>query len=182
MVWIFFNNVWRGLSWLWWPSVPSLSGKIWNGSDSIIPFENWLDYWLSTGSCTPQTPASCHRAEDSPVCIILHYLSSVLTVTRQQDILWPVCLINLTAKLNDTANAVTPELSFQCKAVHDFFSHQSPISQPPQPVESDCLPVPSPPNTDSHVLLSTNMASTLQMKCTFSSISSDSDAEDIDTS
>lgn len=140
-----------------------MSGKIWYGSHHIIPLENRLDNGLSAGSGTPETRASRNRAENCPVCILLYYSSPVLTVTRRPDIPRPIRPLNLTAKLKDTANAAAPELSSQRKALRDFLSRKTQLA------ESDGLPP-----------LSTNTASTLQNKRTFSSIASDSDAEDVD--
>ena len=82
--------------------------------------------------------------------------------------------LNLTAKLKDTANASTPELSFQRKAVQDYHSRQAKVSQPSQ----HDLPPPLPFDSHPHVPRSNDTASTPQTKRAFSSITSDSDAED----
>jgi hypothetical protein len=83
-------------------------------------------------------------------------------------------------KLKDAANASAPELSFQRKAVQDFHSRQANFSQPSHPAESDNRPASS--TLDSHLLVrSTDTASTLQNKRTFSSVAGDSDAEDADS-
>ena len=62
------------------------------------------------------------------------------------DVSRPVRSLNLTVKLKDTANASTPELSFQHKAVQDYHSrpkvaesNNAPIAsnqRPPAPVAS----------------------------------------------
>ena len=39
-------------------------------------------------------------------------------------------ILNLSAKLKDTANTETPQLSFQCKAVQDFHSRQANKNNP----------------------------------------------------
>lgn len=61
-------------------------------------------------------------------------------VIRRVDVSRPVRALNLTAKLKDTANASTPELSFQRKAVQDFHSRSAESAQAaqvPQPTENN---------------------------------------------
>lgn len=43
----------------------------------------------------------------------------------------PARALNLSAKLKDTTNTETPQLSFQCKAVQDFHSRQADKNNPP---------------------------------------------------
>ena len=87
--------------------------------------------------------------------------------------------LNLTAKLKDTANTSAPELSFQRKAVQDFHSCQAHVSQP---VEDVNLPTSSTLDSHLHAPDSADTASStpLQNKCSFSSITGDSDTEDVD--
>ena len=84
----------------------------------------------------------------------------------------PICLLNLTAKLKDMANTSKPELSFQHKAVEDFHSRKAALPQVSQPAASS-----STRTLDSH---SADRVSTPQNKCPFSSITVDSDVEDVD--
>jgi hypothetical protein len=49
----------------------------------------------------------------------------------------PVRPLNLTAKLKDTANASIPELSFQRKAVQDYRSRPTEVSQPAESTTND---------------------------------------------
>jgi hypothetical protein len=83
---------------------------------------------------------------------------------------------NLTAKLKDTANVSAPELSFQCKAVRDFHSHQAQVSLPAETDQSLAL---STPDAHLHSSPPADTASTPQSKCNFSFVSDDdSDAGD----
>jgi hypothetical protein len=54
-----------------------------------------------------------------------------------RDISRPVRALNLSAKLKDTANTETPQLSFQRKAVQDFHSRQADKSDPLSTVGGD---------------------------------------------
>ena len=47
------------------------------------------------------------------------------------DVPRPARILNLSAKLKDTANTETPQLSFQRKAVRDFHSRQADENDPP---------------------------------------------------
>jgi hypothetical protein len=58
-------------------------------------------------------------------------------IIRRLDAPRPVRALNLAAKLKDAANAAAPELSFQRKALQDFQSRQTKVSQPSHPVERD---------------------------------------------
>lgn len=90
--------------------------------------------------------------------------------------------LNLTAKLKDAANTSAPELSFQRKAVQDFHSRQVEFFQPAENVD---LPQASTSSTldshrDLHAPDPADTSSTPQNKRPFSSITGDSDAEDVD--
>ena len=74
--------------------------------------------------------------------------------------------LNLTAKLKDTANASIPQLSFQRKAVQDYRSRPSEVSQPALAESTN-----DPPS--SSLTLEAHTTSTLQAKRSFSSITSD---------
>ena len=52
-------------------------------------------------------------------------------IIRQVDVPHPARTLNLTAKLKDTANSETPQLSFQHKAAQDFHSRQADKNDPP---------------------------------------------------
>ena len=92
---------------------------------------------------------------------------------------------NLAAKLKDAANTSKPELSFQRKAVQAFHSRTvAALAQVSQPAASSSTDL----TLDSHLHArhdapnhdSADRASTPQKKRPFSSITVDSDAEDVD--
>jgi len=175
MIWC---TVQRELSQFWWPPAPCLLGQIRHGSHSLIPFENQLD-WLSIRSCGAETTTSCHRAEISSVCIDFSHLLSILIIIRQADAPWPVRSLNLTAKLKNTCNTSTPELSFQRKAVQEYHSCQAHILQL---AENDHYALVTPdPCPCSPLRLLVSMALMSQNKCTISFVTDtedDSDARD----
>jgi hypothetical protein len=55
----------------------------------------------------------------------------MLMFIRRADIPRPARTLNPSAKLKDTANTETPQLSFQRKAVQDFHSRQADKNDPP---------------------------------------------------
>ena len=125
---------------------------------------------------------SCHRAERSPVHTRFNCLPSIFInhLIRWLDVPWPVHPLNLTAKLKDTANTSAPELSFQCKAVQDYHSHQTEVSQQSQPAENDnCSPSLLLPHAP-HPMVPVDTTPTPQTKHTFSSITIDSDDDQPD--
>jgi hypothetical protein len=80
--------------------------------------------------------------------------------------------------LKDTANASAPDLSFQHKAMQDYHSRPTEVSQPSQLAENNDLPPSLPLESHLHAPHSTNTTSTPQTECTFSSTTIDSDADD----
>jgi hypothetical protein len=91
----------------------------------------------------------------------------------------PVRSLNLTAKLKDTCNTSTPELSFQRKAVQEYHSRQAHVLQP---AENDHCALSTPdPRPRSPLRLSVGTASTSQNKRAISFVTDtedDSDAGD----
>jgi hypothetical protein len=73
------------------------------------------------------------------------------------DIPRPARTLNLSAKLKDTANTETPQLSFQRKAVQDFHFRQADKDDPPPSLTVGANPnapssastIPTPQNTSS---------------------------------
>lgn len=106
----------------------------------------------------------------------LQHLITELKCLQREDVSRPVRSSNLTAKLKDTANVSAPELSFQCKAVRDFHSHQAQVSLPAETDQSLAL---STPDAHLHSSPPADTASTPQSKRNFSFVSDDdSDAGD----
>jgi hypothetical protein len=100
----------------------------------------------------------------------------------------PVRSLHLTAKLKDTSNASTPELSFQRKAVQDFHARRGQASSESL-VPSDAEDPPGPPHplpalkarsslSRSHTSLSTGVASSPPPKRTVDLTADDSNGED----
>jgi len=97
----------------------------------------------------------------------LQYALSILIIIRRPQ---STRTLNLTTKLKDSANASTPELSFQRKAVEDFHSRQA--QQPTENHHHDS-PALSTPDSRMHSPPSTNTAPIPQNKHNISSITDD---------